>query len=139
MRIAIVGSPRTGKSTWASKLAVSLGIDLFSTGKRALIATDNYIGVPWESVPDVVLERLSGMDDWILEGCQTARVLRRWFKADPENARKLTRVYYFDRPFVKRTPGQETMAKGIEKVWREVVPVLARAEVEVIRGVPDGD
>jgi dephospho-CoA kinase len=136
-KIAIIGAPRCGKSTFASKLAKRLGIDLLSTGKRALVATDNFIGVPWESVPDAVLDAVRGKDDWIIEGCQTARVLRRWLREDPERAKELTKVYYFDRPFVKRTSGQEAMGKGIAKVWSEVRPVLIRAGVEIQYGVPD--
>lgn len=137
MKIAIVGGPRTGKSTWASKLARSLGIELHSTGKRALLATDNFIGVPWDEVPNAVLDVLRDKDDWILEGCQTARVLRRWFKQDPANVYQLTEVYFFDRPFVQRNRGQNAMGKGIQKVWSEVRPLLIAAGVPIHHGVPD--
>lgn len=137
MIYAIVGTPRCGKSTFATKLAKQLGIDLVSTGKRALVATDNFIGVPWESVPDAVLDSVKDREDCIIEGCQTARVLRRMLRNDPGSIAKLKRVYYFDYPFVTRTPGQETMAKGIAKVWSEVRPLLVRAGVEIVYGVPD--
>lgn len=133
-RIAICGGPRTGKSTFASKLARELGIDLFSTGKKALVATDNFMGVGWENVPRLVMERLSELDDWILEGTQATRVLRYWYKAAPETLR-LDRVHFFDRPWVIRNGGQNAMAKGVQTIWREVRPELLKRGVPILYGV----
>lgn len=134
MRIAICGAPRCGKSTFASKLARELGIDLFSTGKKALVATDNFIGVGWDNVPKCVMERLVELDDWVLEGTQATRVLRHWYRTAPETLR-LDRVYFFDRPWVVRNGGQNAMAKGVATIWREVRPELQRRGVPIVYGV----
>lgn len=134
MKIAICGGPRTGKSTFASKLAGELGIALFSTGKKALVATDNFMHVGWENVPRLVMERLCELDDWILEGTQATRVLRYWYKTDPDSL-KLDRVYFFDRPWVVRNGGQNGMAKGVATIWRDVRPELIRRDVPIVYGV----
>lgn len=134
MRIAVCGGPRTGKSTFASKLASELGIELFSTGKRAVVATDNFMGVGWENVPRLVMERLGELDDWILEGTQATRVLRHWYRTAPETLR-LDRVYFFDRPWVVRNGGQNAMAKGVMTIWREVRRELHKREIPIVYGV----
>lgn len=134
MRIAICGGPRTGKSTFASKLARELGIELFSTGKKALVATDNFIAVGWDNVPTCVMERLVELDDWVLEGTQATRVLRHWYRTAPETL-QLDRVYFFDRPWVVRNGGQNAMAKGVATIWREVRRELHRREVPIVYGV----
>jgi len=134
MRIAVCGGPRTGKSTFASKLARELGIELFSTGKKAVVATDNFIGVGWDNVPKCVMERLGELDDWILEGTQATRVLRHWYRTAPETL-KLDRVHFFDRPWVPRNAGQQAMAKGVKTIWREVRLELLKREIPIIYGV----
>jgi hypothetical protein len=136
MRIAICGGPRTGKSTYASKLASKLGIELFSTGKKALVATDNFIGVGWENVPKCVMERLVELDDWILEGTQATRVIRHWYRTAPETL-KLDRVHFFDRPWVIRNGGQNAMAKGVKTIWQEVRPELLKRGIPILYGVDE--
>ncbi len=136
MRIAICGGPRTGKSTYASKLAQELGIELFSTGKKALVATDNFMGVGWANVPRLVMERLSELDDWILEGTQATRVLRHWYRTAPETL-KLDRVHFFEQPWVIRNGGQNAMAKGVRTIWQEVRPELIRRGIPILYGVDE--
>ena len=135
-RIAICGGPRTGKSTFASKLATELGIELFSTGKKALVATDNFMTVGWENVPRLVMERLLELDDWILEGTQATRVLRHWYRTDPDSL-KLDLVYLFERPWVIRNGGQNAMAKGVQTIWRDVRPELINRNVPIVYGVKE--
>lgn len=137
MITVILGEPRCGKSTLATKLAKRSGASLVSTGKRAVLATDDFMDVPWEDVPDRVIPLLEEREDVILEGCQAARVLRRWFRRDRENVLKIKEVYVLDRPFVPRSPGQNAMGKGIQKVWSEVRPLLIQAGVPIHHGVPD--
>lgn len=133
-RIAICGAPRCGKSTFASKLARELDSPLFSTGKKALVATDNFMTVGWDNVPRLVMERLLELDDWILEGTQATRVLRYWYKTAPETL-KLDKVYFFDQPWVPRNGGQNAMAKGVQTIWREVRPELLKRGVPILYGV----
>jgi adenylate kinase family enzyme len=135
-RIAIIGGMRCGKSTLASRLVKESGVDLFSTGKRALLATDNFRDTPWDELPSVVIERLRSLDSWILEGCQAARVLRRWYREAPDEV-KLDRAYYLNRSWVQRRPAQEAAAKGLAKVWRDVFPELHRRGVPIVYGVDE--
>lgn len=137
MITVIIGEPRCGKSTFAAKLAKRTGVNLVSTGKRAVLATDDFMDVPWDEVPDRVIPLLEAREEIILEGCQAARVLRRWFRQDLENVHRVKEVYFFDRPFVPRNRGQNAMGKGIQKVWSEVRPLLIQAGVPIHHGVPD--
>lgn len=134
MRVAILGGPRTGKTTYATRLAKSAGVKLTSTGKRsadAVVHTDSFIADGWDAIPANVIAKLEGETDFVLEGCQAARVLRRWFSQDPE-APKLERVVIFTKPHVKRSGGQEAMAKGIRTVIDGLLPALHKAKVQVV-------
>lgn len=135
MKVAVFGGPRTGKSTFASKLARELDLPLVSTGKKAVVATDAFIGVPWADVPDRVRVVLAPLESWILEGCNAGRVIRRWLEMDPEL--KLDRVYWLERAWVPRNKGQEAMAKGCRTIFLSILPELERRGVPIVRGLPD--
>ena len=140
-RIVVIGGPRTGKTTYATKLARQLGVHLASTGKRTeaeggLVSTDNYIGRgTWGEVPDHIIKDLRGRDSFVLEGTQAARVLRRWMMQSPDEPR-IDKVLVFNRAWVKRNPGQEAMAKGVRTVLKELGPMLAKAGVTVEHMTP---
>lgn len=138
MRVAVCGGPRTGKTTYATNLAKELGVYLASTGKRTLdplLSTDNFMNVGWDNVPNLVIEALQDKEDFVLEGTQATRVLRRWYHRDPDGPR-LDRVIYFDRPWVTRNGGQEAMAKGVATIFREIRPLLEDLGVPIIRAIP---
>lgn len=140
-RIVVVGGPRTGKTTYATELAKKLGVHLASTGKRTeqeggLVSTDNYMKRgTWKEVPDLIINDLRNRDSFVLEGTQAARVLRRWYKQNPDEP-KLDKVLVFGRPWVQRTPGQIGMAKGVQTVLTDLAPLLARAGVEMEQMTP---
>jgi len=134
-RIVVLGGPRTGKSTYATKLAKELGIHLASTGKRTeqpegLVSTDNYLDKgTYEDLPDRVIADLRGRESFVLEGTQAARVLRRWLRTAPEEV-KLDKVLGFlGRPWVARTPKQEATAKGVRTTLRDLEPMLRDAGI----------
>lgn len=141
MRIVVIGGPRTGKTTYATKLAKQLGVHLGSTGKRTeqeegLVSTDNYMKrANWKTLPDVVIKDLKDRDSWVLEGTQAARVLRRWLKESPAEV-KVDKVLVFNRAWVPRNPGQEAMAKGVRTVLRDLQPLLTKAGIEVEHMTP---
>jgi hypothetical protein len=140
-RIVVLGGPRTGKTTYATKLAKQLGVHLGSTGKRTeqedgLVSTDNYMKrANWATLPDVIIKDLKDREDWVLEGTQAARVLRRWLKASPDEP-KVDKVLVFGKPWVARTPGQEAMAKGVRTILRDLQPLLDKAGIEVEHMTP---
>ena len=134
-RIVVIGSPRTGKTTYATKLAKDLGVHLASTGKRSeqpegLISTDNYLDKgSYADLPDRVIADLRGRESFVLEGTQAARVLRRWLRTAPEEV-KLDKVLGFlGRPWVARTPRQEATAKGVRTTLRDLEPMLRVAGI----------
>lgn len=140
-RIVVIGGPRTGKTTYATKLAKELGVHLASTGKRTeaecgLVSTDNWMKkASWNDLPDHVIRDLQARESFVLEGTQAARVLRRWLRDTPDQP-KLDKVLVFNRPWVKRNGGQEAMAKGVKTVLRELLPLLQRAGVTVEHMTP---
>lgn len=141
MRIVVIGGPRTGKTTYATKLAKQYGVHLGSTGKRTeqedgLVSTDNYMKrANWKTLPDVVIKDLKDRDSFVLEGTQAARVLRRWLKESPKEA-KIDKVLVFNRPWVTRNTGQEAMAKGVRTILRDMEPLLREAGIEVEHMTP---
>lgn len=141
MRIVVVGGPRTGKTTYATKLAKQLGVHLASTGKRTeaesgLVSTDNYMKkANWAETPNLIIKDLRGKKSFVLEGTQAARVLRRWYKQDPDEP-KIDKVLVFGKAWVNRNPGQVSMAKGVQTVLADLAPILARAGVEMEQMTP---
>ena len=140
-RIVVIGGPRTGKTTYATKLARQLGVHLASTGKRTeaeggLVSTDNYIGRgTWGEVPDHIIKDLRQRESFVLEGTQAARVLRRWLTQNPDEPR-IDKVLVFNRAWVPRNPHQESMAKGVKTVFRDLEPLLKMAGVTVEHMTP---
>lgn len=147
--IAIMGWPRTGKTTYATALAKRTGLPLISTGKRSEaldIYTKFFIDLEWEEVPRVVRSELKKYTSWILEGTQSARVIRSWYEEEPETLH-LTRVHYFDNPpWVPREPGATDMGKGVATIFgrgkpskrKPVLSYLRQLNVEVVYG-PEHD
>lgn len=141
MRVVVIGGPRTGKTTYATKLAKQLGAHLASTGKRTqqpegLVSTDNWMHKSnWAELPDHVITDLKKRDSFVLEGTQAARVLRRWLTRDPETV-KVDKVLVFGRPWVARTPGQESMAKAVRTIFRDLQPLLQKAGIEIEHMTP---
>jgi hypothetical protein len=139
-RIVVIGGPRTGKTTYATKLAKQLGVHLASTGKRTeqpeglasvknygKVSTDDYVNrYSYADLPSKVIADLRGMEDFVLEGTQAARVLRRWLREAPNEPRVEKTLVFMGKPWVKRTPKQEATAKGVRTTWRELEPMLRR-------------
>lgn len=107
-RVAIVGAPRTGKSTLLSGV-----VDRPTYGSDELNAT----GVSWEEAPAALIAKAAELGPrWVMEGVQLARALRKGLVADA--------VVLMGRPKVVQTFGQATMGKGIMTVlgdWRRTI------------------
>ena len=100
-RVAIVGGPHTGKSTFAR-----------SVRDRPVIATDDYINLPWEDVPAKVIEAAGAAGPaFVVEGVQAARALRKGLEVDA--------VIVLTQPKTELTPGQAAMGKGVMTVFNE--------------------
>ena len=118
-RIVITGGPRTGKTT----LALSMGMDIYPCD---VSHTDDLIEhLHWSQVSEhIALEWLPQPGPWIIEGVALARALRKWREAHPGEPPPVDRVIYLREPHESLTPGQRTMAKGVETVHREIEPWL---------------
>jgi dephospho-CoA kinase len=121
-RIVIVGGPKVGKTTAADAIARVFGHTVMHTDD--LISTHS-----WGDVPDAILEWFELPGPWVVEGVQTARALRRWFKSQPRSSATMNLlvdavVNVTRPPFVPLSRGQESMAKGVAKIFAEVEPRL---------------
>lgn len=139
-RIVVIGAPRTGKTTYATRLARELGVHLASTGKHTeqpdglvsvknygKVSTDDYVSrYSYPELPARVIADLRKMDNFVLEGTQAARVLRRWLREAPDEPKLDKTLVFMGRPWVKRSPKQEATAKGVRTTWRELEQMLKR-------------
>ena len=123
MRICILGVPKAGKTTLASNLA---------RDQRAPVRhTDSLIDT--HSWSDASTEAATWLDEerpWIVEGVAVGRALRKWLAAHP-TGKPCDFAIWMGEPRMKLSPGQETMARGCETVWREIAPELRRRGVDL--------
>lgn len=119
MRIAITGGPKTGKTTRAP--ATSLHTD--DLIGQCGWSEGSAVAATWFDRPD---------DNLCVEGVAVPRALRKWLAMHPEG-KPVEEVIVLETPHVRRTVGQETMAKGLETVLQEITPELRRRGVRVVR------
>ena len=111
-RVAIVGGPRTGKTTLSLEVT-----------DRPVFHTDDTKGLPWSDQPAIWLERVGTEPRFLIEGVQVARCLRKGLQVDA--------IVYLSVPYRALTPGQEALHKGVGSVFRDylgmergIVPVF---------------
>ena len=123
MRVIIVGGPRTGKSTFASRLAAPVYCtDPKIYVKEPLEAVTYGPEADWGEDSDWIANHWLRMPGpWVIEGHATARALRKYYEQSLHVAGGevpppcdriivLTRQYYFSE-------GQRRMHKGVMTVW----------------------
>lgn len=118
-RICIIGGPRTGKTTLAGTMS-------------NVLHTDDLIGqFDWSGVSEhVAADWLARPGPWVIEGVAVVRALRKWLAANAEGV-PCERVIVLAKPLVEISKRQASMAKGHEKVWQEVKPLLLARGVAV--------
>jgi len=105
-RVAIVGAPRTGKTSLANNEAVR-----FALARRPVIYSDDFKHLAWGEVPPAIVAVCKQMERFLIEGVQVARALRRGLEIDA--------VLYLDDAKAEQLPGQVVMGKGIATVFNE--------------------
>lgn len=125
MRVAIIGGPRTGKTTLAKEMHRDTG--------WVLRQTDDLVSLGWSEASQYAADHYFRGSELIVEGVAVPRALRKWLEANPQGA-PVDRVVTLWEEKVPRTKGQETMAKGVETVWRGIVGELRLRGVEVVDG-----
>jgi adenylate kinase family enzyme len=76
-RIVIIGGPHVGKTTLAKRLRDECGIS--NTHH-----SDDVKHLGWSESSAAVSEWFNESGEWIVEGVQAARALRKWLKANPD-------------------------------------------------------
>jgi len=121
-RIVIAGVPKAGKTTHAKTFTCTV------------LHTDDLIEFGWsEASEEVARKWLTQPGPWVVEGVASVRALRKFMASSI--AKPCDAVLYLSAPHVELSPGQAAMAKGVDKVWREIVPRLKARGVEVYESV----
>lgn len=134
-RIVIVGGPSTGKTTLARKIA-NEWLERHISGAAYTTATDDYIAKSsWEDAPNDILAgwlEIPSFAPAVMEGVQTARVLRRVAKTRPELLSSIADlVVVLTHAFNPLSARQAGMASGIKKIFAEVEPLLTCKVVRI--------
>lgn len=122
MRTLVVGGPGVGKTTLSNMIAEQDGVPIRHTDD--LIPEHE-----WSTASEKVAAWFDADGPWIIEGVAVVRALRKWMATNAGKPADL--VLLGMTPKRKLTPGQRTMTKGHETVWREVRGELAKRGVEV--------
>lgn len=122
VRILILGGPKTGKTTLASRVAAVRGLPLKHTDDLAGIAE-------WSEASAIVAGWFDEPGSFVVEGVAGARALRKWMAA--HEGKPVDVVIVCDTARVERTKGQNAMAKGCVTVWTEIRDELARRGVRI--------
>jgi hypothetical protein len=123
-KIAIIGAPKTGKTTLGQKLADERGCVCRST--------DEVMSLGW-SESSLAVSHWFDEDTPIIEGVAVARALRKWLDRNPIGKPIDTLIVISNSPFEAPTPGQASMGKGIATVLAEIEPALRARGVSIER------
>lgn len=126
-RIIILGGPRTGKTTLASRVALDCGI-------KVVYHTDALIpGRNWADQGEAALNLLcrahTDHEQFVYEGVLAVRALSRWLKTQP--GKPCDRVIVLTVPKVPQSPEQQRFMKGIMTQFQPLVPALRALGVEI--------
>lgn len=125
-KIAIVGPPRAGKTTYAVERGALLGLDVHHA--------DDLIDLGWSEASAELAKRMTAARSGVFEGVAVVRALRKMLAAYP--GKPVDRVYLLSQPHVQLTAAQQRMATGHATIWREVAPELSRRGVELVFDPP---
>lgn len=128
-RIVLIGGPLRGKSTLAKRIRDQYGVPTFCGDAKSMVrepdAMTTYVpeGIGWSESSLYVAENwLSRPGPWCCEGVSMARALRKFININTNFAETLDDaiIIYIASACSTVTPKQESMAKGVESVWREI-------------------
>ena len=118
-RLVITGAPRAGKTTLSAEIAPEADhTDAF-----------RHQG-DFPKQEQTVAALFDRPDGWTVEGVTATRALRRWLRENPRG-RPADRIIYLHTPYLPLSKQQENMRKGLDTVWREILPELRRRGVEI--------
>lgn len=124
-RLVIVGGPHVGKTTLSERLSVEYGI----TNNHH---SDDVKHLGWSESSEFASKWFDEPGDWIIEGVQMARALRKWLAANPEQTLDAD-ILILDNVFGDLLPGQESMRKGVHTVFAGIENEIIRRGARVHR------
>lgn len=111
-RIVIIGGPHVGKTTLSLRLKDELGIS--NTHH-----SDDIKHLGWSESSEFASKWFDQDGDFVVEGVQAARALRKWLKANPGKPLDVD-ILALPVPQTLRVKGQESMDKGVWTVFSEI-------------------
>lgn len=117
-RVIILGGPQVGKTTLSVQLKKKLKITTIRN-------SDDIKELDWSEASEQASKWFDEPGSWVAEGVQMARALRKWLNANPDKVLDVD-VVYLKKPLVKLLPGQSTMAKGVDTVFKEIEAELGK-------------
>lgn len=121
-RIAITGSPKSGKTPYANRLAERNGV--------SVIHTDDYIPMGWSEASAHAADVMGKPTTFITEGVAVPRALRKMLEAHPDR-KPVDEVVIIERRGAHTlTKEQAAMGKGVATVLAEIRPKLEALGVE---------
>lgn len=124
MRIAIIGGPRSGKSTLAAQLSRKHGYSHFCADPKSLVKEPlpnvTYLpeGLKWGQDSEFVCAEWFKNTNCIIEGVGVVRALRKWGEFYQGNP--VDQIVVMPDAVVERNFGQEQMAKAVSTIWKEI-------------------
>lgn len=118
MKIAIIGSPKSGKTTFSSSFC------------GVIKHTDELISLGWSEASEKVSFWFDENVD-VIEGVTVPRALRKWLERNKTGKPVDKIIILVNAPFCELSKGQAAMAKGIVTVWSEIVGELLSRGVEI--------
>jgi hypothetical protein len=120
MRIAIIGSPRAGKTTLANRFGEIFGYRVFHS--------DDLMHLDWSQASNAFAVEIARHDYGIFEGVAVVRAIRKLLWTS--SGKPVDFLVALPRPIMPLNPGQEAMRKGCDTIFKSIKPELYR------RGVP---
>ena len=116
-KIAIAGSPKSGKTTMTEEMS-------------NVYHTDDLIPLGWNEASEAASNWFDDNAIKVVEGVTVPHALRMWLLRNFTNQNKpVDKVIYLSQPFAKLSTGQAGMATGAWKVYSEIKPELIKRGV----------